>query len=272
MKKTKKFLALSVFILFLSFTSYLYFTQEKRIFRHQSLPKEYSFQWDEPFKEFFIPVNPKTHLNALYFPSKQKKGLVFYLHGRGGNLAHPWGEVAGDFTKRGYDFFIFDYRGFGKSDGEVSNQKVLLSDVEKVYRFALEEFKLKNIIIYGRSLGTGPATYLSAKYNPQMLLLESPYLNLIDIAAKTNPYLPKFLVHLILKYPLRIDRWIGSVNCPIFLFHGTNDSLIPYHSSLSLEKIYNGSQPLKVTLLDGVSHNHVNKDEMYQITLDQILL
>ncbi|GAB4185430.1 MAG: alpha/beta fold hydrolase [Simkaniaceae bacterium] len=271
MRRLKKIIPFFSFCLILIFPGYIYFTQESQIFRSKVLPTDFIYQWDQPFEEHYIKVEPNIHLNALFFPSEQKKGLVFYLHGRGGNLAHPWGAVAKNFTDRGYDCFIFDYRGFGKSDGKIHKEQILLSDAEKAYHFAVENFPADKIIFYGRSLGTGLATYLASKYFPHMLILESPYLSLLDTAVKSKPYLPKFLINILLKYPLRTDLWITSVTCPIYIFHGTADRIIPYNSSLALEKLCPPTYPIKVTLFKDVTHNHVVKNQLYQSELDQIL-
>jgi hypothetical protein len=271
MKRFKKILfILPLFVLFV-LVGRIYLTQEAHIFRHKTLPKDYTYSWEQPFKEYFIEVDKDVFLNALYFPSKEKKGMIFYLHGRGGNLASPWGKVAKDFTGRGYDLFIFDYRGFGKSDGVIFNESTLLSDVESVYEFVTTNFSFDQIIFYGRSLGTGLAAYLASKHTPSKLLLESPYVSLLDIAIKTKPYLPHWVTKLILKYPLRTDRWIHSVKCPIFVFHGTADTIIPHHSSIALEKICHGICPINVYLFDKAKHNHVVKEQGYQSALDKIL-
>ena len=107
----------------------LFFTfQKKIIFQPAKLHLDHSFNFEEPFQEFFIPVGNQK-INALYFNAKKdKKGVILYLHGNADNLDR-WGKYASDFTHRGYDVLMIDYRGYGKSDGKAS-EKNIYSDAE----------------------------------------------------------------------------------------------------------------------------------------------
>ncbi|MBU1746041.1 MAG: alpha/beta hydrolase, partial [Proteobacteria bacterium] len=103
-------------------------TQESLIFFPETLPRDYPFSFSEPFEEVNVPVEAAT-LNALLFKAQNKgadfksvPGVVLYFHGNAGSL-RSWGGVAGDFTSRGYDILIPDYRGFGKSTGDIANEK-----------------------------------------------------------------------------------------------------------------------------------------------------
>ena len=99
-------------------------SQESLIFYPEILPPDYPFAFSEPFEEVTVPVEAAT-LNALLFKAPNAKGVILYFHGNAGSL-RTWGDVAGDFTSRGYDILIPDYRGFGKSTGNISNEKQLL--------------------------------------------------------------------------------------------------------------------------------------------------
>ncbi|MEK7826436.1 MAG: alpha/beta fold hydrolase, partial [Thermodesulfobacteriota bacterium] len=96
-------------------------SQESLIFYPEILPPDYPFAFSQPFEEVNVPVEAAT-LNALLFKAQNAKGVVLYLHGNAGSL-RSWGDVAGDFTSRGYDILIPDYRGFGKSTGNIANEK-----------------------------------------------------------------------------------------------------------------------------------------------------
>jgi len=101
-------------------------SQENLIFFPEILPPDYKYTFSQPFEEATVPVEGAT-INAVLFRSANPKGVILYFHGNAGSL-RTWGDVAGDFTSRGYDILIPDYRGFGKSTGSISNEKMLLAD------------------------------------------------------------------------------------------------------------------------------------------------
>lgn len=247
---------------------YLNLYQEDFILKARPLPQNHKFVFEGNYEEKFIQVGEDARINGLHFKVKKPKGAVIYLHGRSGNLGTFWGYLAGDFTHRNHDVFIFDYRTFGKSTG-VPSEAGLISDAEAAYEYMLQHYDEKEIIVYGISLGTGFATYLAHKYNPKMLILEAPYYSMKDLVPYNMPLIPDLMVPLVLRYPLRTDLWIQEVKCPIHIFHGTEDDLIPYHCSKRLYKLVKDQASL-VTIEKG-THNFLSKHPEYQQHLTKIL-
>jgi alpha-beta hydrolase superfamily lysophospholipase len=249
-------------------------SQESLIFYPEILPPDYSFAFSEPFEEVTVPVDAAT-LHALLFRAKNKgtdfksvPPVVLYLHGNAGSLS-SWGAVATDFTSRGYDVMIPDYRGFGKSSGKITNEKQLLDDGLAVYRLLTKTWPENRIIVYGRSIGTGVATHIAQSGNPGMLILESPFLNLNALASYHYPYLPQLILSKFLRYPLRNDLWIGDVACPVYIFHGTKDNIIPFDQSVRLEKLIRA--PHRLIRIEGGGHNDLSDFATFDRELDQIL-
>lgn len=249
-------------------------SQESLIFYPEILPPGYSFTFSGPFEEVTVPVDAAT-LNALLFRAKNKgtdfksaPGIVLYWHGNAGSLS-SWGAVATDFTSKGYDVMIPDYRGFGKSSGKITNEKQLLDDGLAVYRLLTKTWPENRIIVYGRSLGTGVATYVAQSGKPRMLILESPFLNLTDLASYHYPYLPRLILSKFLRYPLRNDQRIGAVACPVYLFHGTKDDIIPFDHSVRLEKLIRSSR--RLIRIEGGGHNDLSDFSTFDRELGQIL-
>ena len=249
-------------------------SQESLIFYPEILPPDYPFAYSEPFEEVTVPVEAAT-LNALLFKAKNKgtdfksvPAVILYLHGNAGSL-RTWGEVAGDFTSRGYDILIPDYRGFGKSTGNITNEKQLLDDGLAVYRMLTKTWPENRIIVYGRSIGTGVATFIARSGKPRMLILESPFLSLVDLASHHYPFLPRPLIAMFLKYPQRTDRRIGEVACPVYLFHGTKDDIIPFDHSVRLEALIRS--PHRLIRIEGGGHNNLSDYGAFDRELDQIL-
>jgi fermentation-respiration switch protein FrsA (DUF1100 family) len=270
MKKFVPITLLVIFSLILSGMGYVYFFQEDLLFQKVTLDQDHMFSYEEPFEELFLSTEEGVKINALYFKTSSPKGVVLYFHGRGGNLAYRWGKFSREFTKRGYDFFIMDYRGFGKSQGKLSEEG-LCHDALECYRYLNSLYPENQIIVYGRSLGTGIATYVASHKKPKMLVLESPYFSILDLTPRQMPYLPRFLLPLLLKYHLRTDQWIVKVRSPIHIFHGTEDELVPYDSSLRLLKLLKDKLDAHLIPIEKGKHNHLFYHPTYQSELDEIL-
>ena len=241
----------------------LYMWQEKLIFYPEVLPPDFRYPFAEPFDELTWQVEGAT-INALHFKAGQPKGVILYFHGNGGSLRN-WGEVAGTFVEQGYDVLMPDYRGYGKSTGRITGEAVLHQDAAYAYAYLQARYPEQDIILYGRSLGTGLAVYLARSYRPRLLILESPYYSLRDLIARRLPFIPGFFA----KYQLRSDLWIGEVTCPIYLFHGTQDEVIPYASGERLLTRIKAEHQL-ITIVGG-GHNNLSDFPLYHEQLKAIL-
>jgi alpha-beta hydrolase superfamily lysophospholipase len=114
-----------------------YFFQERIIFFPERLSPDHEFDFDGHHEEVFITTTGGAKLNGLLFKAPDAKGLIFYLHGNAGSL-NSWGDVAATYTRLGYDVFLLDYRGYGKSEGEVTSEDELVQDVRDAYDYLLK--------------------------------------------------------------------------------------------------------------------------------------
>ena len=105
---------------------------EKQFFPGHKLNKDFHFDFPEPFNEVNIPTKDGYTLNGLLFKVKQSRGLIFYLHGSNGAV-DTWGKIAPIYNNLGYDIFILDYRGYGKSESTVTDERQLNSDIQIAY-------------------------------------------------------------------------------------------------------------------------------------------
>ncbi len=241
----------------------LYVYQERLIFHPDVLPPEFTYDFPIPFDELTWQVDGAT-INALHFRAAHAKGVILYLHGNAGSL-RGWGALAQTFVPRGYDLLVPDYRGYGKSTSRITGEAMLHQDALVAYSYLQRHYREDQIVVYGRSLGTGIAAKLAAALAPRLLLLETPYVSLQSLATRQFPFVPPAL----LKYRLRTDLWIGAVRCPIYLIHGTRDELIPYESSVQLLSLIKA--PRELISIDGGHHNDLAAFPQYQAALDRIL-
>jgi pimeloyl-ACP methyl ester carboxylesterase len=254
-------------LLYVAVCGFLYFKQESLLFYPEKLLTNYQFRFPGAHREYPISAPDGTQLSGLLFTTPSPKGLVFFLHGNGGSLA-GWGGVAATYTRLGYDVFLLDYRGYGKSQGRISSQAQLFGDVEAAYKQLKSVYPENKIVIAGYSVGTGPAAWLAARHQPRRLLLHAPYYSMADMAAHTIrlwPILPGWL----LRYPLATNEYVQQVSAPVVLFHGDRDEVIPYQSSVRLRALLKPGDQL-ITIRGG-RHNGLLAQPQYQQIIEQLL-
>ena len=256
-----KLFAISCLILFL-----LSCHQERMVFHAESLPQDYQFEFEDPFEEVFIPIDEEVKINGLLFQAENPKGLVFYLHGNAGTLK-GWGEISTHYLKNGYDFFIIDYRSFGKSTGTIDKEKDMYNDIQVVYDSLQTQFNYKeqDIVVIGYSIGTGFAAKLSSENSPKQLILNAPYYSIPNLVNQSTLIIPHFLF----KYKLPTNKYLKNVKAPVTIFHGDKDKLIPLKSSIKLKKHFKTIDTLFV--LPETGHHGFSKNEIYQQEVAKIL-
>ncbi|MBN1696773.1 MAG: alpha/beta hydrolase [Spirochaetales bacterium] len=242
---------------------FVYFYQEKLIFYPEKLPRDYAFRFSHAFVEHFFVTDTGTVINALHFHLELPKGVVLYFHGNMGSL-RTWGDASPPFLDLGYDVLVFDYRGYGKSTGNISEEG-LYHDALFLYDRLAEQYGEGRIVVYGRSIGSGIAVNLSSHRHPAKLVLEAPLYSMKDLVRRHFPWLPVFL----LRYRFRSDLAIGETACPVAIFHGTDDEVIPYESALKLVK---HAKPGDLFFpIEGGRHNDLSRFPGYRNTLAWIL-
>lgn len=251
-------------VLYLLLTAMLYFLQEKIIFLPSELPQDYVYSFSEPFEEFFLTTEDGAKLNGLHFKRENPKGAILYFHGNAGDLSR-WGEIATFFAQKEYDVLVMDYRTYGKSTGKLS-EAVLFKDAQLFYDYALENYNENNLIVYGRSLGCSIATHTASKNKPKKLVLETPFYNLLEVAKKRFPVLP---VTWLLKYKFESNKYITKVSCPVSIFHGTEDAVVPYESGKKLFSLATSKK--EFITIEGGGHNDLINFKAYTANIDAAL-
>ncbi len=263
-KLKKSVLGLLVFFIFLM--AMLTFFQEKLIFLPTKLPQDFKYVFEEDFEEFFLTSADGARLNALHFKAKSPKGLILYFHGNAGDLSR-WGEIAAYFVDKEYDIIVMDYRTYGKSTGKLS-ERALYGDAQLFYDHVKKSHEENNIILYGRSLGSAMATYLCSQNQPKKLILETPFYSLAEVAKERFPFLP---VQSLMRYEFPSYRYMKDTECPVYIFHGTNDGVVPYESGKRLFE-HVRTKTKRFFTIEGGGHNNLIEFEAYDEAIDSILL
>jgi pimeloyl-ACP methyl ester carboxylesterase len=251
-------------VVYAAFCAVFYFGQDFFFFRPERLAKAFVYQYPFPFTEVNFDMEDGGVVNALHFRVPNSKGVVFYIKGNSRSIK-GWGKFAKDFVGKGFDFFILDYRGFGKSRGRRTEQ-ILYADLQQVYKWLAQEYSEERIVLYGRSLGSGLATRIASWNQPRMLILDCPYYSFYHHVRRYGFILP---LRWLLRYQIRSDRFIKKVHCPIHIFGGTKDRLIPYRQAEMLHALVPGNSQLHP--VRGAGHNNLPEFPAYHDMLYDIL-
>ena len=191
-------------------------------------------------------------LSGWYVPGKKSddSGLtLLFCHGNGGNIMHRLDSI-NIFYDLGVNCFIFDYRGYGNSEGTPTEEGTYL-DAKAAYEWLINEKEEQpdNIIAFGRSLGGAIAAQLASKYEVGSLVIESGFTSYVDMGRKFYPYMP---VRLFARYNYNTLDYIKQVRCPVMMIHSRNDEIIPFEFSL---KLYGAANDQKELVEIFGSHN-----------------
>jgi len=243
-----------------------YYLQEKFLLHPATLPLDYQFKFNVPFKEINIPLNATDNLNLVqFFPNdSMPKGVVLYFHGNKGNI-NRYAGYAINFTKHNYEVWIVDYPGYGKTTGKFTEENVYMQ-AREVYKLANTKFGADSIIVYGKSLGSGIGSWLASKKPCKRLILETPYYSIPDLLSH---YAPIYPVTEMAQFKFPTGDYLKDVNAPVTIFHGTDDWIIPYGHAAKLKKVLKPGD--EFITIDKGSHNNLNDFPLFHEKLDSLL-
>jgi alpha-beta hydrolase superfamily lysophospholipase len=249
----------------------LYHTQRFILWHPVAVPLSTVYDFgSQPFTEVNIPYDKTTNLDLIKFRATDRpadsaaKGVVLYFHGNGGNVEH-YSVAATNFTRNGYECWLWDYPGFGKSTGELGEQQ-LYDYALVLYKMARSRWPPLKIILYGSSMGTGIAAELADIRDCRLLVLESPFYSLESLAYRRLPIYPWGRM---LRYHFPTNLHLPNVTAPVIIFHGTEDGTIPYANALRLKPLL---KPGDLFIpIDGAGHNDLRNFPLYREKLDSLL-
>lgn len=260
-------LLLASALLWLGAMGWLWRQQEHLLFAPEVLAQDHAFTQADTQEEW---VNvPGARLHALHMRQplvngqRHTKGIVFYLHGNAGNVA-SWYTNHDFWHRSGYDLFMLDYRGFGKSSGHIENEAQLHDDVMRAWRQVEPEYAGLKHVIFGRSLGTGLAARLATQVHSDLLVLVSPYQSIEAMATAHYPWVPST----VLRYPMHTDEWLPHISSRVVMFHGDQDALIPITHAQALQARQPAAQLIRI---EGAGHGDIQSYPAYTLALSRLL-
>lgn len=182
-------------------------------------------------EELWLRSSDGVRLHARYFSHPDPAGAVLFCHGNTSDVSRC-GDVARMYLRLGFEVLLFDYRGYGLSEGRPSEEGTY-RDVAAAWEYLLRERSLSpgNIVVAGRSLGAAIAVWLAARTQPRALILESAFTSLAEVAAQRYRWLP---VRYLMRYRYSVAEEVTRVRCPLLIIHSREDEIVPYAHALRL--------------------------------------
>lgn len=256
--KIFKIIGIVMGVIYLAICALLYAKQDDLLFHPQPTSKQEVAEILNQYPAFdTLSIVMKDGNRTCSYISKdtikEKLPLVIYFGGNAEEVSH-----LADYKKYFPNsiMVMINYRSFGLSQGKISEQ-TMFADALEVYDKLITnpEIDANNIIVIGRSIGTGVATYLSSQRKTNATVLITPYENMIDVAFEKYPFVP---ISLLIKHRFESDKYAPSIASPMLALISSNDQVIPKHHAYKLKEAWKGkTEALEVN----EDHNSIMKNE-----------
>jgi len=215
------------------------------------------------YEDVRIKTSDGLILQGWFIPSNSESDITWlWFHGNGGNNGHRISELALAHHRTGVNIFIFDYRGYGESEGKPSEKGTYLdSRAAMEYLSSRPDVDKDRIVFMGNSLGAALSVELALTQPPMAMILVSPFASVRDMAKLTLPFPP--VGWMVRNHYDNVAR-IRQLNVPLLVLHGDEDDLVPISQGRKLYEAAN--QPKRFQTLDGAGHNNtyeVNPDQFW---------
>lgn len=246
-----KLLAIGI-SLYIALTIYVYYMQSALIY-YPNMPGRKLVATPQNigllYEDVALLTKDNIQLHGWFVPADAAKASVLFFHGNAGNISHRL-ESIDIFHRLGLNVFIIDYRGYGQSEGKVT-EKGTYRDAEAAWQYltGTKGISDNQIIVFGRSLGASIASWLASKHTPAALIVESGFTSVAAMAQRLYPFLPvRWLTH----FRYNTKKHVGNISCPVLVAHSRQDDIIPFDEGL---EIYQAAHKPKAFLEMQGDHN-----------------
>jgi len=200
------------------------------------------------YEDIYIETEDNVTLHGWYVPADSAQLTVLYLHGNAGNISGRL-ETLRLLHELGISVYMVDYRGYGRSEGQPSEEGTYL-DAQAIWNYLQVERNIPrgHIVVMGRSLGGSIAARLAARENPAAAVIESTFISAAELGSDLYPWLP---VHWMLSYEYRTLEYIRQIKAPLFMAHSRDDEVVPFDHG---KRLYQEASDPKVFLELSGSH------------------
>ena len=235
--------------IYAAFAALLYFYQSSFIYYPDRQWVATPQQFGLSYEAVTFRTSDDIALSGWYVPAERARGVVLFFHGNAGNISHRMLSTQ-IFNRLRFDTFIFDYRGYGKSEGR-PDEVGTYRDAEAAWRYLVKERNIdpSMIVVFGRSLGAAIASHLAVKHTPRALIVESAFISVPELAARFYPFMP---VRWLSRFQYATKDHVQKVACPVLVVHSREDDIVPFDHGRTL---FEAARPPKDFLGINGSHN-----------------
>src|SRR5262245_8985954 len=225
--------------------------ERKFIFIPTSATRDWREPTDPRITDIAVASATGESIHGWWLPKTGARGALLYSHGNAGNLSHRGPRLARWADELGVSVLIYDYPGYGKSTGRPTEESCYAAaDTMWTWLTQHEQIEPQNILLVGASLGGAMAADQAARHDCRALVLIKAFSSIPDMAAHRFPWLPA-------RYFVRSQLDTAAKLCacrrPVFLVHGTGDSIVPYQCSEKLFAV--AAEPKELMTVEGNDHN-----------------
>lgn len=221
------------------------------------------------FEDVFFTTQDGLRLHGWFIPHQDARATLVWFHGNAGNISGRLLNIKLLHDRINTNIFIFDYRGYGRSEGTVSEKGTYLDGEAAInYLLSRQEAAARRLILFGRSLGAAVAAEMAIRFASLGLILESPFVSIPEMARAIFPSLP---IAWLLQTRYDTMEKVRLVKTPILVLHGDRDATVPFAQGKRVFEI--ASHPKKFHRIVGASHNDtflVGGEEYYGALRDFI--
>ena len=262
--------ALLIVIAYVVITSIMFLLQSRLVYVPNSPSRDVAATPDQiglAYESVEFVTADDVRLDGWFVPAERRRGVLLFFHGNAGNISHRL-ESLQIFNALGLSTFIFDYRGYGRSEGKASEQGTYL-DAEAAWRYLTAERGIpeQDIVHFGRSLGGAIATHLAINHPPRALILESTFTSVPDVGAKNYPFLP---VRWLARFQYDTHKILPSVSAPVLIVHSAQDTIIPFQNGRDLFAVANEPKTF-LEIVGGHNEGFLASGKTYVDGLDAFL-
>ena len=206
------------------------------------------------FEDIFFTASDGIRLHGWYVPGPSPVTMVWF-HGNAGNISHRVENILQLNRHLGFNVFIFDYRGYGHSEGKPSEHGLYL-DAEAAIDYLVEKRGLEpktDLVLFGRSLGCGVAVEMATRYRVRATILESGFSSVRAMAKRIYPFLPSGLLLSLVEARYDSLAKLPMVRAPVMVLHGDRDSTVPIEFGVEMFEAAN--EPKRFYTIEGAAHN-----------------
>ncbi len=204
-----------------------------------------------PLEEVWFKAEDGTKLFGWYVQSSASSPVLLWCHGNAGNIIHRLENLA-ELYRIGLSVFIFDYRGYGRSEGKPSEEG-LYQDALAAYSYLVDRrgVRPERLVLFGRSLGASVAGEIASRKPAAGLILESPF---PSIAAMARAHYGGLPMHWLLSGRFPLSERLARVTMPVLVIHGDYDTIVPIE--LGREVFAAAREPKSFYVIEGADHNN----------------